>query len=196
MRSDDDDHARSRHVSSDSSSNSSNSSSSLPAPPDGGWGWAVVLGSFMCHLIADGCAFSFGVLFVELLDYFGESRGKTAWVGSLFVAIPLITGPVASAVTNRYGCRVTTMLGGLIATIGFVSSSFVNSIEALCVTFGLIAGFGLSMVYVPAVVIVAYYFEKKRAFATGNYQTFSLYLYQGSKQCFRFNQHCSIFFKY
>jgi MFS family permease len=136
-------------------------------PVDGGWGWVVVFASFMCHLIADGCAFSFGVLYVELLDYFGESKGKTAWVGSLFVSIPLITGPIASAVTNRYGCRIATITGRIVATIGFISSSQVDSIEMLCLTFGVIAGFGLSMVYVPAVVIVAYYFEKKRAFATG-----------------------------
>ena len=70
-------------------------------PPDGGWGWVVVAGSFVCQLLADGCAFSFGVIFVELLDYFGESKGKTAWVGSLFVAVPLICGPLASVFTNR-----------------------------------------------------------------------------------------------
>ena len=150
-----------------SSSSDSCSEVSLPTPPDGGWGWVVVLASFLVHLIADGCAFSFGVLYVELLDYFGESKGKTAWVGSLFVSVPLITGPIASALTNRYGCRRTTIIGGLVAALGFVLSSFAKSIVQLCFTFGLIAGFGLSMVYVPAVVIVAYYFEKRRAFATG-----------------------------
>ena len=150
-----------------SSSSDRSSEVSLPTPPDGGWGWVVVLASFLVHLIADGCAFSFGVLYVELLEYFGKSKGKTAWVGSLFVSVPLMTGPIASALTNRYGCRRTTIIGGLVATIGFVLSSFANSIEMLCFTFGIIAGFGLSMVYVPAVVIVAYYFEKRRAFATG-----------------------------
>ncbi len=150
-----------------SSSSDSSSEVSLPTPPDGEWGWVVVLASFLVHLIADGCAFSFGVLYVELLDYFGESKGKTAWVGSLFVSVPLMTGPIASAITNRYGCRKATICGGLIAGTGFVLSSFANSIEQLCFTFGIVAGFGLSLVYVPAVVIVAYYFEKRRAFATG-----------------------------
>ena len=118
-------------------------------------------------MIADGCGFSFGVLYSELLDYFGESKGKTAWVGSLFLSVPLITGPVASALTNRFGCRKTTIVGSLIATAGFVLSAFMPNIEWLCFSFGVIAGLGLSMVYVPAVVVVAYYFEKKRAFATG-----------------------------
>ena len=156
-----------RASSKSSSCSSSSESLDLPTPPDGGWGWVVVFGSFMVHLIADGCAFSFGVFYIELLDYFKESKGKTAWVGSLFVSVPLITGPIASAVTNRYGCRRATIMGGFTAGVGFVASAYVNSIEALCCTFGIIAGLGLSLVYVPAVVIVAYYFEKKRAFATG-----------------------------
>ncbi|KIH50773.1 hypothetical protein ANCDUO_19145 [Ancylostoma duodenale] len=38
----------------------------VPVIPDGGWGWAVVLGSFFIHVIADGFVYSFGVL-VEIL---------------------------------------------------------------------------------------------------------------------------------
>ena len=167
-----------RHKSSTSDSPSSSSLSSdtisLPPPPDGGWGWAVVLASFCAHMIADGCAFSFGVLYAELLDYFGESKGKTAWVGSLFVSVPLMTGPIASVLTNRYGCRCVTMAGGFIAGIGFICSSFANSIAVLCLTFGLLAGFGLSMVYVSAVCVVAFYFEKRRAFATGKLRVFQI----------------------
>lgn len=151
----------------DSDSDSSSSGITLPPPPDGGWGWVVVFASFMIHFIADGCAFSFGVLYTELLDYFQDSRGKTAWVGSLFVSVPLLTGPIASALTNKYGCRIITMVGAVIASFGFAISTFSHSTDMLCLTFGVISGFGLSMVYVPAVVIVAFYFEKKRAFATG-----------------------------
>ena len=59
----------------------------LPTPPDGGWGWVVVLGSFMIHVIADGVAYSFGIFYVEFLDYFKGGRGETGWVGSLMVGI-------------------------------------------------------------------------------------------------------------
>ena len=121
----------------------------------------------MAHFIADGCAFSFGIFFEEFLDVFQESKGETAIVGSLFLSVPLITGPIASALTNRYGCRPVCMMGGFIAGVGLICSAFVNSIEMLCFTFGIVSGFGLSMVYVPAIVIVAFYFESKRAFATG-----------------------------
>lgn len=151
---------------SSSSSSDSLGCSDLRAP-DGGWGWVVVAASFMVNLIADGITFSFGVLFVEFLEYFGESKSKTAWIGSLFMAMPLLSGPVASFLTDRYGCRKCCIVGGLLSAFGFVVSSFTNSIELLFFTFGVLAGIGLSLCYVTAVVIVAYYFESKRSFATG-----------------------------
>lgn len=139
--------------------------------PDGGWGWVIVGASFFAHMIADGCGFSFGVLFGELLEVFKESKSRTAWVGSLFVSIPAVCGPIAGALTTRYGCRNTTMAGGLIAGLGCLASAYVTSIDQLCLTFGIISGFGLSLVLVPSVIVVAFNFEKKRALATGRLYT-------------------------
>lgn len=153
--------------SSSSSSSSSEEDSQYSEAPDGGWGWVVVFASFMINLIADGITFSFGVIFVEFLNYFEESKGKTAWIGSLFMAMPLLSGPIASFLTDRYGCRKVTIAGSILACIGFVLSSFAESMEILFLTFGILSGFGLSLCYVAAVVIVAYYFDKRRSFATG-----------------------------
>lgn len=152
--------------SSDSSSSDDVSQFAEAKPPDGGYGWVIVLASFVVNLIADGITFSFGVIYVELLKYFGEGKAKTAWIGSLFMAIPLLSGPIASWLTDRFGCRKVTIVGSILAAICFVISSFTDSIEMLMLTFSA-AGFGLSLCYVAAVVIVAYYFDKKRSFATG-----------------------------
>ncbi|XP_065164222.1 uncharacterized protein [Atheta coriaria] len=151
------------------SSSSSESSIELAEsrPPDGGWGWVVVVASFVVNLIADGVTLSFGVIFVEFKTYFGESLGKTAWIGSVFMAMPLLSGPIASFLTDRYGCRRVTIIGSILASTGFVISSMANSMEILFITFGVLAGFGLSLCYVASVVIVAYYFDKRRSFATG-----------------------------
>ena len=87
------------------------SSSSISSPqggvaypshaPDGGWGWVIVIASFLVNMIADGVTFSFGVLFDELQKEFGESKAVTAGVVSVFHAVPLLSGPVASALTDR-----------------------------------------------------------------------------------------------
>lgn len=159
----------STHTSTTSSSEDNASLAQLceATPPDGGWGWVVVAASFMVNLIADGITFTFGVIYVEFLNYFGEGKSKTAWIGSLFMAMPLLSGPVASFLTDRYGCRRVSIAGSILATTGFVISSYANSMGVLVFTFGILAGFGLSLCFVAAVVIVAYYFDKKRSFATG-----------------------------
>jgi hypothetical protein len=153
------------------SSSDSSSGSSLaidtPSPPDGGWGWVVVAAAFMVNLIADGITFSFGVIYVDFLAYFNAGKSKTSWIGSLFMAMPLLSGPIASFLTDRYGCRRVTMVGAVLAATGFVLSAMTNSMALLLLTFGVIAGFGLALCYVAAVVIVAYYFERRRSFATG-----------------------------
>ncbi|XP_014769455.1 monocarboxylate transporter 12 [Octopus bimaculoides] len=135
--------------------------------PDGGWGWMVLFSSFLLNVIADGCAYSFGVFFTELLQTFGQSKSKTSWVGSVFVGVSLICGPLAGALTTKFGCRKMTIFGGIVSTTGIIISAFVNSIEMLCFTFGFLAGFGMSISYVTSIVSVSFYFEKKRALATG-----------------------------
>lgn len=127
----------------------------------------VVAASFMVHCIADGVTMSFGVLFVELLDYFQESKSLTSWVGSLFMAIPLLAGPLASILTDRYGCQTVTICGAVVASLGFFLSAFVDTLPLLLLTVGVVTGLGLAVCYVAAIVIVAFYFEKKRSLATG-----------------------------
>lgn len=136
-------------------------------PPDGGWGWAVVLGSFMLHIIADGIVYSFGVFYIEFLDEFKAGKGDTAWIGSLVPGVCLLVGPVASALTNRYGCRKVTVVGALVASLGFILSLFAPNIYYLYVTFGILSGLGFGLMYLPAIVSVSHYFDTKRSFATG-----------------------------
>ncbi|OTF70850.1 hypothetical protein BLA29_007996 [Euroglyphus maynei] len=49
-----------------------------PACPDGGWGWMVVFGSFMIHVIADGIIYSFGLFYYEFAKHFDESKTATS----------------------------------------------------------------------------------------------------------------------
>lgn len=49
-------------------------------------------------------------------------------------------GPVASALTNRYGCRVVTIAGAIVAAIGFILSLFAPNIYYLFFSFGVLSG--------------------------------------------------------
>ncbi|XP_075231590.1 monocarboxylate transporter 9-like [Lycorma delicatula] len=138
-----------------------------PKVPDGGWGWMVVLSSLIISMIADGISFSFGLLYIRFLKYFKESKSTTSWIGSLFMAVPLLSGPIGSALVDRFGCRWMTILGGIVSGTGFVLSAFCDTIVMMYITFGVIAGLGLGLCYVTAVVSIAYWFDKKRSLATG-----------------------------
>ncbi|RLU17786.1 hypothetical protein DMN91_010023 [Ooceraea biroi] len=150
-----------------SSSTSKEKRRKKPKVPDGGWGWVVVLASLVISMVADGVSFSFGLLYIEFLHEFGASKSRTAWIGSLFMAVPLLSGPIMSALVDRYGCRKMTIAGGLISGLGFILSTFCNTIELMYLTFGLIAGLGLGLCYVTAVVSIAFWFDKKRTLAVG-----------------------------
>ena len=76
-------------------------------------------------------------------------------------------GPIVGGLVNKFGCRPVCMVGGIVACVSLILSTFVDSVSLLMLTYGLMGGFGFGMVYLPSVVSVGYYFEKKRALATG-----------------------------
>ncbi|XP_058521076.1 monocarboxylate transporter 14 isoform X1 [Ochotona princeps] len=141
----------------------------LKAHPDidGGWAWVMVLSSFFVHILVMGSQMALGVLNVEWLEEFRQSRSLTAWVSSLSMGITLIVGPFIGLFINTCGCRRTAILGGLVNSLGWVLSAYAANVYSLFVTFGVAAGLGSGMAYLPAVVTVGRYFEKRRALAQG-----------------------------
>ena len=66
----------------------------VPTVPDGGWGWIVVLGSFMIHVIADGIAYSFGVFVEDFATHFDCSKGAVGGLGSLMLGVTWGSGNI------------------------------------------------------------------------------------------------------
>ena len=64
----------------------------LPKPPDGGWGWMVVLGCVIGHMLMVGLARGFGIIFVVLLEKFETTGAAAAWVHSLYNFIRMAIG--------------------------------------------------------------------------------------------------------
>lgn len=58
-----------------------------PKAVDGGWGWAVVFGSSMCHFFLLGLARTLGIVFILLREKFNASAKDTALVTAIFVAL-------------------------------------------------------------------------------------------------------------
>ncbi|XP_055304033.1 monocarboxylate transporter 12-like [Sitodiplosis mosellana] len=135
--------------------------------PDGGYGWIVVFSSFCIHIITDGITYSFGVLFIQLLDEFKEGKGYTSWILSLMCGITLCSGPISSLFVNKYGCRAVTIVGAILASACLFISAYAQNVLTLIITIGFGVGCGLGLIYLPAIVSVAMYFKKYRSLATG-----------------------------
>ena len=56
--------------------------------PDGGWGWCVVLGSFLVHVISDGISYTMGLMLMEVRAYFGSSHQTMGLLASLVWTVP------------------------------------------------------------------------------------------------------------
>ncbi|XP_053604304.1 monocarboxylate transporter 12 isoform X2 [Plodia interpunctella] len=116
---------------------------------------------------ADGMTYSFGIFYKEFLTYFGEGKGKTAWIVSVLVGMTLCSGPISSSFVNRWGCRVVTISGAILAASFVAISAFASNVVTLIITIGIFTGFGFGLIYLPAIVSVTVWFDKKRSLATG-----------------------------
>ena len=71
-----------------------------------------------------------------------------------------ISGPVAGALTSRFGYRAVVILGGLVMTVGLAGASFCPDIYSLLVLYGL-AGVGGGLSYIPNCIAGTHYFDQK-----------------------------------
>uniref|UniRef100_A0A2K6W4N5 MFS domain-containing protein n=1 Tax=Onchocerca volvulus TaxID=6282 RepID=A0A2K6W4N5_ONCVO len=143
--------------------------SSLPtAPPDGGYGWIIVIASFFANVVVDGIIYSIGETLVGIWERdFRTTTMQASIAQSLLAGFYFLAGPLASGLANSFGCRLVVIAGSIITFVGFILSSFVPSLPVLYITFGIIGGIGFGLVYLPSILIVNQYFEKRRALAMG-----------------------------
>lgn len=135
--------------------------------PDGGWGWFIVFGSFLCHFIIGGMERSAGLLYLYFIERFRQSAATTAWTTTLASALRLMLGPLCSFLCNKFSCRHVVIVGSLIVTVTLIMTAYAPNLETVFVTFGVLGGFGRSLAYAPAVMMVGIYFNKKRGIAVG-----------------------------
>ena len=92
---------------------------------------------------------------------------SSAWVGSLAMALMNFSGLVSGALVKRFGCRFTTLLGGLLCSLSLGLSSLAKNIVTLYVTYSVLYGLGTSCVLSASLNIISKYFRKRRSLATG-----------------------------
>ncbi|KAK7103911.1 uncharacterized protein [Littorina saxatilis] len=135
--------------------------------PDGGWGWVVTFSSFMVAFIVDGMVTSFGLLLPELLTTYDAGMSLTSFAPAVIVAMFLLSGPMTAYLVRRWGCRPVAFCGGLLASLGVAGSAYAPSIELFILLYGVVAGVGIGLIYLPSITMVNLYFNKKRGMVAG-----------------------------
>ncbi|CAH8478772.1 unnamed protein product [Schistosoma rodhaini] len=139
----------------------------VPVAPDGGWSWIVLLATFLNFFLIDGIFFSVGLLMFEWADHFEASKTKVSLVGSLMLGCYQMIGPFAAALTNKFGCRKVALFGCALASVSIFVSSLMPTVNALIITFGILAGSSFGLIYLPSLIAVSFYFNRRRELASG-----------------------------
>ncbi|NP_001106809.2 uncharacterized protein LOC559426 [Danio rerio] len=134
-------------------------------PLDGGYGWFIVLSTFLVFGLTFGVIKSFGVFFVEIHHYFSTTATASSWITSISVATVHIGAPVGSALSTYFGHRPVVMAGGLLSSVGMVLGSFAQDLLQLYITVGFLTGFGYALTWTPTVTMLGWYFDKRRPVA-------------------------------
>lgn len=174
-------------------------------PPDGGcWAWVVMVACFLCNGLVLGLNNAYGVIYVRLVEELTASGDpnpafKASLMGSLTFGSTLCCSPIAGILVDKIGIRMTVFVGGTVAVVSLLASSFfIHMIGVLYLTYGVMLGFGLSLIYSPSLTMVGHYFRKKFGIVNGLVTTgsavFTLIMYfllgylidnYGLSNCFR-----------
>ncbi|XP_072172063.1 monocarboxylate transporter 12-like [Diadema setosum] len=135
---------------------------------DGGWAWVIMMAALLTHMLTFGLTYAMvGVFHVELLAEFGRSDSETAWTGSTLLGTMLFVGPISSILVGKFGARAIAIAGGVLSGTGLALSALAPSLDYLFFTYGALTGFGFGLSYLPCIVMVGRFFEKRRSVATG-----------------------------
>ena len=78
-----------------------------------------------------------------------------------------ILSPLTIFLAQRNGMRTTQLIGGMVLSLGILTTSMVNSVNLMFLTYGTLVGVGSALVYSPAFAAIPEYFAKYVSIATG-----------------------------
>lgn len=134
----------------------------------GNFRWFILFACCMCNAISWGTLYSCGVLYSSWTREFKTtSKAFISLVGALPLAISCGLGPLFGMIIGKYGYRSSCIFGGLLMSLGWILSSFMNSIQGLLITFGLLTGFGGGLANFAGANAMNDYFIKDRVFGEG-----------------------------
>ncbi|KAK3307446.1 major facilitator superfamily domain-containing protein [Chaetomium strumarium] len=139
-------------------------------PPDGGYGWVVTFCVFMINANTWGVNSSYGVFLDRYVtrDIFRDAtKFEYAMIGGLSISQALMISPLIATLQKRIGARFTMLLGAAIVFAGLFSASASTKIWHLFLSFSFCFGWGMGLIYIPAMSLLPPWFSSHRSLAVG-----------------------------
>lgn len=128
--------------------------------------WPVLLIGFVVMLCA-GLVFSWSIFISPIESELNFSRNSTSLVFTISLSISIIGQIIAGMITSRKSPRMAFIIAGLLLIIGFIGSSFVQSLYELYVYYGFFCGLGIGMIYNASTTVVIEWFPDKIGITSG-----------------------------
>jgi MFS transporter, OFA family, oxalate/formate antiporter len=129
--------------------------------------WLPLVGGVFSSTACGALLYAWSVFIKPLNAEFGWRRADIALAFAICCLVfGLMTYP-AGKLSDRYGARVVVFVGGVILALGFCLSGYIHSRPQLYLTYGLVAGFGGGLVYLPPIATAPKWWPDHRALATG-----------------------------
>jgi len=134
--------------------------------------WVLVALGLIINLCL-GSIYAWSVFVEPLTGYFTTTLGQAVNANeilmpfSVSLAVFAITMPFTGTIIDKYGPRNTTIIGGVLAGLGWLLASAASSVPMLVILFGVIGGTGVGIAYSVVVAASACWFPDRRGLAVG-----------------------------
>lgn len=130
--------------------------------------WAILAAGVGTMLFA-GIIYAWSILKVPFAESFDFAPSALALNFTLTMSFFCIGGFLSSQLVRRIGTRLTILLSGILAGLGFVLSPIVGvrGPIALYVTYAFMAGLGIGMAYIVIISTVNAWFPDRKGFSSG-----------------------------
>lgn len=137
----------------------------LGCPADQGRWFLIPFG--MIILLCLGSVYSWSIFRTPLENELGISATESLLPYTFALVFYAALMPITGSYLPRIGTRITTAFGGIVLGIGYILSSFATQVGILVLTYGVIAGTGVGIVYGVPMVVVSRWFPDKKGLAVG-----------------------------
>ncbi|HEY3278237.1 MAG TPA: MFS transporter [Syntrophorhabdaceae bacterium] len=130
------------------------------------YGWYIVIAAFVILFFNSGARYAFGVMFKPIIGEFGWSRGAVSLVFFVNMVVFAISLFVVGKLYDRYGPKWVIIISTIFISVGFIMTSFMNSIVQFFFSYGILAAFGIAGTAVPLMAtLTSKWFDRWRGMA-------------------------------